>query len=451
MGIAVECTPAARMLAGRSPFKTPPMKTSPGPRAPLALRLLGGLVLLGLMFVLTLWNLAALALPGPWDWLPQALLGVVLVLAVIALWKKIRLFESVPSVAAGAIVLAAALTYLAWDDPAYTHPLTMDELVPPPERDAAASHASTLAFTRQGDQPAPRPIPVSRLHLRRLPTADLAAWREEIGAKRAEVAAELAALEPAQAWLRELDAFADLGDEPKPDLDTLLPNVALLRQVTDVLCAQAALVAAEGRGDEAFALLRPVVGVSLKLERHGRSVLRLMIASRNLAQALAVLNHVVQVAPVSPSVRSEFAALLAPRDAALLGRRLAWLEYVMFREVILHRPARELIALGMDAPQDVLLLRVIAWSRPFTLLPRETANLMARLAGSAERLFNEPGYAEHYRPADHDAEVRRAYTPKNFGGRALVLLAWPNYVSLAERQRSVEQRRLALLEALRSR
>lgn len=421
------------------------------PRAPLALRLAGGVVLLGLTGLLILWNMAVLAFPsGPFTWLPGTLILLLLLLGVYAVWKKIRLFESAVSVGLGAAVLLCGVVYLAWDDPALTHPLTLQELVPAPATDAEASYQATLAFTKIGDQPAPRTQPNPRHHLKHSPVDKPDEWAKEIAAGRDKVGENFAAMAPAREWLAELDRFAEIGDMPGTDLGAPIINYSVFRQAGIALCDEAAALAQEGRGDDALELLRLLASVAVKLERHARSDMRILIAVNALRRTFATADHVLSTTPVSPEKKSEFAAAVAGRDAALIRHRLAWLNYTMVTQVFLKHPDNVLGGIIMDGGVDRFWARVLSWTRPLTVLPRNTSNLLAEFSQAIERVLENPAVVNIASDGPLLYKRLQSASPRNFGGRSLILIVAPSYKKLAENLRATEEARRALLSKLGS-
>lgn len=420
------------------------------PRAPLALRLAGVAVLFGLTGLLILWCLAVVAFPsGPLTWLPGLLLVFALLFSVFAVWRRIRIFETVASVGGGAAVLLAGVVYLASDDPGLTHPLTLQELVPPAQ-DAEAGYAATLAFTKIGEKPAPRTRPDRKHHLKHSPVDKPAEWAKEIAANRGKVSENFAAYAPAREWLVELDRFAEIGDMPNADFSAPMINYDVFRQTGITLCDEAAALAQEGRGDDAFELLRLLASVSVKLERHARTDMRLILAVNTLRRTLATADHVLATAPVSTGKKAALAAALAGRDAAQTRHRLAWLNYVMAKDRILQNPDTMLTAMALPGGADGFLIRLLGWTRPLTVLPRNTTNLLAEFSIAIERVLENP--ADVNIASDGPLLYKRLQSPspKNFGGRALIIIAVPNYKKLAENLRATEEARITLLAKLGS-
>ena len=421
------------------------------PRAPLALRLAGGVVLLGLIGLLMLWNMAVLVFPsGPLSWLPETLLVITLLFCVFAAWKKIRVLESAVPVGAGAAVLLAGVVYLAWDDATIEHPLTLQELAPQPARDAEAGYTATLAFTKTESNPAPRTQPNPKHYLKNSPVEKPAEWAKEVAANREKVAANFAVAAPAQEWLAELDRFDEIGDMPKADWVPPYINSTVFRQAGSALCDEAAALAQEGRGDEAMELLRLLASVSAKLERHARTDVRLMTGATGLRRAIAAADYVLATATVSPEKKAALAAALSGRDIAQTRRRLAWLNYVIYTEMVLQYPDTVLTAMTTPLGRDQFLIKLFGWTRPLTVLPRNTTNLLAEYSREIERLLKNP-QSENI-ASDGGLLYRRVYSasPKNFGGRALIMIAVPNYRKVAEALQTGEQARLALLAKLRA-
>jgi len=418
-------------------------------RAPLALRLAGGVVFLGLLGVVLLWNLAFVAFPsGPLAWLPPTVFLAMLLLLAVAAWKKVRLLETPASVGVGAAVLLAVVLYLAWDDPKVNHPLTMDELAPPPAREAAESHEATLAYSKRPESAEARRLPVLRSKLRSLREARTEDLEKIVTANPDDIAADFAASAEERAWLAALDRFAEIGDTPQPDLDSPLISWSALRQTGMVLCAEAIRLAQAGRGDEAAEQLRLLLSVSMKLERHARSDVRIMAATTSLQRGLATTGRVLAIAPVSAEQRAALAAAIAGRDEADTRRRLAWINYVVVTEMLQGMPDSAVTSLVLFDSGGPFWAKLFAWTRPLTVLPRQTANLLAEISAAVERTLAEPGEPTLATDGARLMQRLQSRSPKNFGGRALLMIAVPSYGKLAERLRETEQARQALLAQL---
>ena len=428
------------------------METTPTPKPSLALIPVRIVLYLGLIGFVVLWSLSLLLVPGAAAarWLEWPLTAALLGLIVSAGWRRFRLFQTWSSAGIGAALFVPLLTWLAWDDATITHPLTLGELSPAPASQAGESYQATLAYTRADDQAAPRQLPPGNLSFKNSPVDKPGAWRKEVLKEREKVAAEWAALAPARDWLGELDRFAAIGDIGTASYEAKIINLSVLRRVVEAACAQAMLLAVDGKGDEAFAILRQVLSVNLKLERHARSDGRLLAAHRGITRAVATAHLVLAATPVSAPERAALAAVIAERDPAAFARRLAWLPYVFANESLLKEPGIVFAAVAGDIGlRDRNLVKLFSWLRPFMVLPRNTANLLARFAAAAERQMLDPTDDSIARDGVAVLLALSSGSPKNFGGRALVLIAVPNYEKLGESLRNGEAARLGLLAELR--
>lgn len=425
---------------------TPPT----APQSSLALLLARIVLYLGLLGFWFLWSASNVFLPGPatqWlEWpLSIALIGVI----ISIFWRKIRLFQSWRSAGMGAALFAILLVWLAWDDAAVTHPLTLDELSPAPAQ-AAESYQLTLAYTQIDGKAARGELPGTKFYLENSPVTKLEAWRAEIVKEQEKIAAEWTALAPARDWLGEMDRFAAIGDLPEAKFDARVMSTSSLRRVVDAACAQAALLAIEGKGDEALATLRPVLSVAFKLERDARSELRLLVASRSIHRACATAQLVLATTPVSAAERAALAAIIAGRDLKSAAHRLAWLPYVFAYEAMIKNPGEMFgfvtSEMGVRQAWAVTMMSAI---RPFTLLPKQTANLLAHFSGTVEQMLLNP---THDSPSPGSVEVLRlanSSSPKNYFGRVLLVIAIPNYRQIGENLHNGEAARLKLLEELK--
>ena len=423
---------------------------SPAPKTSLAVRLAQIALYLGFLGFLWLWSMSVVFLPGPaTQWLEWSLILAFFGLIVSAFWRKVRMFETWRSVGIGAALFGFLLVWLAWDDAAFTHPLTLNDLSPAPKQ-AAESYQLTLAYNQIDGKTARGELPSAKFYLKNSPDTKPEAWRAEIVKEREKIAAEWTTLTPVRDWIAELDRFPAIGDFPEATYDSRIMNTSPLRRVVDIACAQAALLALDGKGDEAFATLRPVLSVLFKLERHGRSEVRLLTASRAINRACATAQFVLATTAVSAAERTALAAIITERDTKSIAHRLAWLPYVFAYEGIRKNSGEmfNFVANEMGARQTwaVTLMSVV---RPFILLPKQTANLIARFSDAAEQVLLESG-SESFSPGG--ATVLRELnsgSPKNFGGRVLIMIAIPNYKQMGENLRSGEAARVRLLAELK--
>jgi hypothetical protein len=242
------------------------------------------------------------------------------------------------------VFVGGGLAWLAWDDGAFEHPLTVEQLAPAPPR-AQESYALTLAFN-DAPEPAKRTIPAAAFTPAAAPEDNLDAWRAEIAAHREEIARDWEQLADVRQWFDELDQFDGIGDVRRAT-DPVM-RTAVLTRISTAASAYAGVLALDGKGDEAFVALRPIASVLMKLERNARSETRLLAAATSLTRVLAAAQFVAATAPPSPATREPFRAAIAERDVKDTTHRLAWFSYAAAYEALT----------GPDAPRAM-----------FTVLP----------------------------------------------------------------------------------
>jgi hypothetical protein len=427
-----------------------PAPHTPAPKSSLAVRIAGTVTFILVLGFAALWFAAALLMRGERAaWFALAIFLICLLGAGLAWWRKLKFLETWRSVALVWVVFAPLLVWLSWDEKEITHRVTLEDLSPAPAL-ADVSHALTLVYTKQpGADKAARTMTSTKFYLKNSPVDKLAKWREEILANREKVAAEWAALAPERAWLEELNRFDAIGDTTTLNFETPMMNFSVARHVTEVACAQAGLLALDGQGEAAFALLDPLIAVLMKLERHGRTEFRILASQRSAETAWAAMRFVLETAPVSTHARKLFSATLANRDPGSIARRLAWLPYLLVVDNIIAQPKMGLAIvaqeLGIKGSFWVSAFSTVA---PFAFLQNATANQLARVSATMEKAIREPDSTES-RAAFQDLMRQTVQLPvKNFGGRGLCNLAMPNYQKMGERLQQSEKARRALLEAL---
>lgn len=423
---------------------------TPAPKPSLAVRLAGLATFLFVLSFATLWFAASLFLVGERAaWFGVAIVLICIAGAGLAWWRKLRFLESWRSIGAVWLIFAPLLLWLSWDEKEITHRVTLQDLSPAPAG-AEESYALTLAYTKvPGAEQAARVMAPTKFSLKNSPVDNREKWREEILANREKVAAEWAGLAPERTWLEALNRFEAISDTSKLTLDTPLPNHSVLRQLTRVTCAQAGLLALDGHGEAAFALLDPLITVLMKLERHARTELRLLAAGGMLDTAWATMRFVVNTAPVPGGTRKFFSATVASRDPASIARRLAWLPYISAVDNIIAQPKLGLaiVAADMGIKGD-FWVSAFSTLAPFAFLENSTANYLARLSTAMEPAMLAPDSPESG-AAFQEVMRQTGHLPiKNFGGRGLSNIALPNFQKWGERLRDSEKMRYALLKAL---
>ncbi|MDI1337451.1 MAG: hypothetical protein PSU94_14805 [Lacunisphaera sp.] len=438
-----------------SPPDSAPSFVAPAPaRASLFDRCLRGLARLGLVGALTfLLGLAVItvspfiatafeALISPESKLPK-LVGMLILLFVIVVpiglfWvaHRRRWGDSWLSLAAGYLLLAPVFVWLAWDEPTVRFPVSLDELCPPGPQ-AEASWAVTLAFTPRDGKAAPRTYSSPKFPLSAAGPDKPAEWQAYLEKNREALHTAWANL-PERAWWAELNSFAVLGDLMPARFDAPIIKFAPYRSTSQLACAEAGLLALEGKGDEAMDTVLPVLEVGRKLEPSARSLVRFMVGRVIQKMSLHTARFILDHATVSLDRKARLAAVLAGGSGGPAGaRRMLLIEYAISTNYLLtqfsdqdhHRPAwkRGLFALFH-----------------FVYNPVATANrygaLTAELADLAER---RELASFGTRAAAFSAENSRPQF-KNMAGGLMLSMTIPAYSKVLDSYWKIEDTRTAL-------
>lgn len=423
-------------------------------RAPLPDRLLRGLARLGLVAALTfLLGLAVItvspfiatafeALISPESKLPKLVGVLVLVFLIVVptflLWiaHRRRWGDSWLSLAAGYLVLAPVFVWLAWDEPAVRFPVSLDELCPPGPQ-AEASWAVTLAFTPRDGKPAPRTYAPPQFRWSGPAPDKPAEYQDYVEKNRDAIHAAWAAL-PERAWWAELNSFPALGDLMPARFDAPIIKFAPYRSTSQLGCAEATLLALEGKGDEAMDTLLPILEVGRKLEPSARSLVRFMVGRVIQKMGLQTARFILDHATVSPDRRARLAAALAGGSGGPAGaRRMLLIEYALSTNYLLtqfgdadhRRPAWKRGLLGLFR----LVYNPIATANRYGALTAELADLAEHreLAsfGTRSAAFVAANSRPHF---------------KNMAGGLMLSMTIPSYNKVLDSYWKIEDLRTAL-------
>ena len=223
--------------------------------------------------------------------------------------------------AGGFSVLAPVFIYLVADDSSVRRPNTLEEFSPPPP-DAARSYEVFLRHVEQ--------VPAGREVIHAEPTRiwyNLGAdqrvdpgkpeqFRPWLLQHRAEILAGWTTLAPIRAWWAELARFERIADLDVSGRGFEEYAYRPITSYSQIAAAMAGLQALDGKGDDAFATLQPLVEVSRKLESGSRSWRHTAMARTAQANVIRAANFGVESTPVSAPVRARLAAALTAGPSA---------------------------------------------------------------------------------------------------------------------------------------
>jgi hypothetical protein len=210
------------------------------------------------------------------------------------------------------------------------------------------------------------------------------------------------------------------------------------RSTSQLACAEAGLLALEGKGDEAMDTLLPILEVGRKLEPSARSLVRFMVARVIQKMGLHTARFILDHAPVSPDRRARLAAVLAGGSGGPAGaRRLILIEYAISSNYLLSQ-------FGDSARQRPLWKRGLLGLFRFVYNPIATTNrygeLTQELAGLAERreLAGFGTRAEAFVASNSRPRF------KNMAGSLMLSMAIPSYAKVLDSYWKIEDLRAGL-------
>jgi hypothetical protein len=423
-------------------------------RTSLSDRLLRGLARLGLAGALTfLLGLAVItispfiatafeALISPESKLPK-LVGLlvllfVIIVPVLLLWvaHRRRWGSTWLSLAVGYVLLAPVFVWLAWDEPAVRFPVSLDELCPSGPQ-AEASWAVTLAFTARDGKPAPRTFSAPKYPLSAAGPDKPAEWQAFLEKNREALHAAWAGL-PEREWWAELNKFPILGDLMPARFDGPIVRFQPYRTMAQLGCAEAGLLALEGKGDEAMDTLLPILEVGRKLEPSARSLVRFMVGRVIQKMGLQTARFILDHAAVSPDRKARLAAALAGGSGGPAGaRRLLLIEYAISSNYLLsqfgdpnhQRPVWKRGLLGLFR----LVFNPVATANRYGALTEELAGLAERREMASFGTRSAAFVAANSRPHF-----------KNMAGGLMLSMTIPSYNKVLESYWKIEDLRTAL-------
>lgn len=233
-----------------------------------------------------------------------------------------------------ALVLAPVALWLGWDESPTARPV-----LPAVTADAASTAAWRVSLAYSSIDGAAPQRKESRLAGRSMMSylkADDAERASAVRAARDDIEGTWAMLEHSEReWIAELNTFARIGDTPVYDPAAPIMRFQPIRTVSTTASAHAAVLAIEGRGDEAIAALLPILEVASKLEAGSSSLVRIMIARVTTRCVLDGIRFVLAQTSVSPGCRERLLQVLRhTTDAQQLARRIVLVEYAVTGDVL---------------------------------------------------------------------------------------------------------------------
>jgi hypothetical protein len=210
------------------------------------------------------------------------------------------------------------------------------------------------------------------------------------------------------------------------------------RTMAQLGCAEAGLLALEGKGDEAMDTVLPILEVGRKLEPSARSLVRFMVGRVIQKMGLSTARFILDHATVSPDRKARLAAVLAGGSGGPAGaRRMLLIEYTISTNYLLTQ-------FGDPGHQRSLWKRGLLGLFRFAYNPIATANrygaLTDELAGLAER---RELASFGTRAASFTAENSRPQF-KNMAGCLMLSMTIPAYSKVLESYWKIEDLRTTL-------
>jgi hypothetical protein len=383
--------------------------------------------------------------PSVPSWILFFGLGLALILVALgvflASWRlQVRSWWRI---ALGYVALGVVLAYLAHDEAAIRHPLTMEEISPVfPGAEASfnvlmrygKAHPLAQNFKALGFK---NPYPSLN------PDAP-GPWRETITARRAEFEAHWAELAPVRAWWAELNAFDRIGDLTPARVDAEIISFQVFRTMSQHGVAIASLQALDGRGDDAIDTLLPILQVGRKLQPYSRTLVRAMVGVVIERMSLKTAAFILDNSAVSPAARARLAAALQGGDPEAGARHLLSTEYALQLGAVGGKRLGELWAECGSRGMHPWLQRAFNAVSPFIYNPRATLNLDGDLYVDLQDLVGRRQLEQmDPRMKKFEQDVRPTF--KNLFGKLLVSTVVPTYSKVSQSYWTNQDMRAALL------
>ena len=351
--------------------------------------------------------------------------------------------------AAWALVVGVGIN-LAVDDTVVIMPTTLDEIAPTRPGDAASSKV-LLRFAHGQPQPELKSANQTNPWLVKLDGSQkdvdvLHQHRDEIEASWKDIAV-------LHDWFAELSAFPRIGDLLETPADPV-PPFSLIRTYTRYACAHAEVLALDGKGDEALAILNQLTDVSQKMTATSRTLVRIMIGLVVEKSALDRVAFVLEHATTSPAARAELTATLRAGLTGEAGaRRMMLVDYVTFMvPMVLNLRLGDLTGeYGSGGIIPKMLGQPLNWIEPLLFNPRATLNLGGNYFGElADRAALRDFAGMSTLPGKYDLAGSGMVPMKNVGGRQILSCAIPAFSKMAEQYWKEQDAMTALLNKLKA-
>jgi hypothetical protein len=372
--------------------------------------------------------------------LPLRVLLVASVLAGPIWWLWPRFGGARRPVGASLALLASLVLFGAWlarDESRVVHegvqPLLRSDFA-----DAAETHALVLRYTA-GTAEAARWADVASATVAR----EFAALQSHearaafVVEHRAAIEELWAQVEPLRAWFDELAAAPALADLTESITDPA-PAFAPIRAFARAAAVRSALLAVDGRGDQAVSVLLPVLFAGQKLEPHSRTLVRRMVATVVQRSALQSLDFVLEQGGLGAEARMRLSEALSDApDPAQQCRLLVLCEYPLSARMMMESPAQAAgpSALPVAGVIGGLFYNPVATANALGDFLEESAAAAERRDLDAVRLAAE-------------RRVGARLSAKNFSGRLLIAMTAPAYSKVVETRWQAHDERAALLSRL---
>jgi len=345
--------------------------------------------------------------------------------------------------AAWALVIGTMI-YLGQDEPVVNLPADLDEFAPVQPGDAASYQVVSRFSHVKPDVKADDKLTLIAAQLSGNETDT-----DQLRAKHDDIEAGWNQITELRGWFADMAALPRLGDLLRK-LDDPLPSFVPIRTYTRLACAHAELLALDGHGDEALALLGQIVDVGQKLSATSRTLVRGMIGVIIGKMAVARADYVLNRGETTPAARAKFAATLAAGVRGEGGvRRMLMVEYVtVMVPLLLDQRLGDLLYGDFGSTESF-------WEYPLDgitqllMNPRATVNLAGVYYSDMADLGAQRDYAGMKALASKMEEEWSGGNPvKNLGGRYILSMALPALAKITEQYWQEQDARTALLARL---